>query len=150
MYTKGLSQSDLARKAGVSRQAVSLWFRDTGCETGLRVSTLKTLARNLEVSMELLLTEEISKELLDIAEQEQVALNWDRLYSDREALAVALANKDLRAIARLVQVYGMYAAAKVVGRIVWDKFAKYKPLMLPARQKQCEIIWNLQTSRTSA
>ena len=71
----------------------------------------------------------------------QVSLLWDRLYPSTEDFIIALVKGEYRAVARLVQVYGLYRGDKILGKSVWKKFEKYKQLIQPVRRRQCEKIW---------
>ena len=51
MRVRGLSQSDLARLAGVSRQAVSLWVNGGGV-ADMRVAHLLSLCRGLGLGVD--------------------------------------------------------------------------------------------------
>ena len=52
---RGLNQSDLARLAGVSRQAVSLWFKQEGDFININSRNLDRLCRGLGISPDELL-----------------------------------------------------------------------------------------------
>ena len=51
MKAREISQSELARQVGVSRQAVSLWLRQTG-QVSMRAQHLLRVSRALGVSAE--------------------------------------------------------------------------------------------------
>ena len=51
--SRAISQSDLARMAGISRQAVSRWFKQGGPEIEVRASHLQKLSQALGVSTRL-------------------------------------------------------------------------------------------------
>src|SRR5687767_303909 len=86
MYAKGLSQADIARAAGVSRQTVSRWFRK-GFKINLYSNHLEKLALSLEIQAEDLTTETLTQKELEL---ESAALLWDRLFPDIESFALAL------------------------------------------------------------
>ena len=81
----GLNQSDLARLAGVSRQAVSLWFKKEEDFINIKSRNLDRLCRGLGISPDELLK--------DLPELEPVGawrtqFLWDRLYPDLESFAL--------------------------------------------------------------
>ncbi|RMF22300.1 MAG: XRE family transcriptional regulator, partial [Deltaproteobacteria bacterium] len=86
---RGLNQSDLARIAGVSRQAVSLWLQQHG-EVNVQLKHARRLARGLRVPLETLL--EPLPLLGDERESKaaEAALLWDRLYPDLPSFVAAL------------------------------------------------------------
>ena len=61
---------------------------------------------------------------------------------------MALAGNDLRVIGRLVQVWGLYRAAKVVGTGVWREFGRYVKYIAPAQRRKYACIWRLHENRT--
>ncbi|MGK5089028.1 helix-turn-helix domain-containing protein [Bdellovibrionota bacterium FG-2] len=137
---RGLNQSDLAALAGVSRQAVSLWAKQT--VISLRLKNIQQLAHGLGVSLDALV-EPLPILNTPAAETLQTSLLWDHLFPALESFVVALVKGDLRALARLVQVYGLYGGAKTIGSSVWEKFPQYKNFIHPARREQCEKLWML-------
>jgi len=141
---KGLTQSDLARMAGVSRQGVSLWFKkEKEIQIDLKARHLWSLAQALGLSME-----DLAKPLpLCGTEEEKIVeteLLWDRLYPSLVQFVVALIRGENRALGRLVQVYGLFRAARTIGRRIFQKFPEYKKYIEPQQRKQWEAIWNLQ------
>ncbi|MBI3299751.1 MAG: helix-turn-helix transcriptional regulator [Elusimicrobia bacterium] len=145
MLTRGLSQSDLARLAGVSRQAVSLWLREES-PADMRVSHLLNLARALGVGAGDLVE---PLPVLDPGDEGRAVaeLLWDGLYPGLGEFCAAIARDEDRALARLVQVYGLYRAAGAAGGNVWASFPRYKRLIKPARRQGLERVWNLETGR---
>jgi transcriptional regulator with XRE-family HTH domain len=140
---RDLSQSDLARAAGVSRQAVSGWM--TG-KKDLRVSNLQKLSRTLGLSIDQLIEPLPVLDEIHVVNKLQTALLWDRLFPELEDFVIALVKGDLRAIARLVEVYGLYSAAATVGSVVWKNFSRYCRFIHPVRRQQLEILWKIHTN----
>ncbi|MCC7441796.1 MAG: hypothetical protein IT285_09185 [Bdellovibrionales bacterium] len=62
---------------------------------------------------------------------------------------MALIQGEEPALARLVQVYGLYKAAKTAGRKVWERFPQYKRHIRPTRREQLEHVWRYRQSQTS-
>lgn len=145
MVTRGLNQSDVARMAGVSRQAVSLWLREKS-PGDMRVSTLLSLARALGVA-----AGDLAEPLPALAPEEErravTELLWDGLYPGLAEFCAALAREEEPALARLAQVYGLYRAAAAAGPAVWTGFPRYKRLIKPARRQGLERIWSLETTQ---
>lgn len=143
---RGLSQSDLARIAGVSRQAVSAWFKNgrDNQPINLHSANLQKLCDGLNIRMESLLKPSLLVSDPKKREDLEASLLWDRLFPDLEGFIVALVRKDLRALARLVQVYGLFQAQAVIDPSVWKRFHRYKKNLHPVRREECERIWNLQ------
>lgn len=133
---RGLKQSDLARMAGISRQAVSLWFQK-GRKGGVPVRSdhLVRLCRALEVGIDDLMTP-----LPDMSDLE-ASLLWDRLYPEISALVAAVLDGEPRALARLVQVHGLLVSARLFGLKVIRNFHRYKKYIHPIRREQCEQVW---------
>ncbi|TPW21444.1 MAG: Uncharacterized protein FD126_675 [Elusimicrobia bacterium] len=144
MLVRGLSQSDLARLAGVSRQAVSLWFKGGG-SADMRVSHLLNLCRGLGLGVD-----DVVAPLPKLPPETERAMRvdylWDALYPDLPALGAALARQDDKALARLVQADGLYRAAAAVGTAVWERFPVYKRHIKPQRREGLERIWELEKS----
>lgn len=135
---RGLSRAELARRVGISRQAVSLWFRQE--EVNLQSRHLLRLGEVLGVPVE-----DLAKPLPCFEPETLGALRatllWDRLYPDLDDFAVALTTFDPRAIGRFVEVYGLYAAEKTLGASVWQDFPTYKRYIHPARRRELETLW---------
>jgi len=143
---RGLNQSRLASLAGISRQAVSLWFRSSsGGRVNMSSQHLLSLSRGLRVSVEDLVAE---MPCIDPATRRRLeaALLWDRLYPALEDLAVAVCRGESRALARLVEVYGLFGSAKIAGRTVWERFPEYQRHLHPARREELARVWRLKTS----
>ncbi len=128
--------SDLARTANVSRAAVSLWMKQPNADVSDR--HLFSLAEYLGVSMETLMQPLPLLADTNRVQTIETALLWDRLYASIGDFAIALARREFRAIARLVEVYGMFRAEKIVGRTVWTAFKTYKTRIPPVRRNECE------------
>lgn len=144
---RGLSQSDLARAAGVSRQAVSLWFKEAKLANGqinLQSKHQKRMAKSLNISLDLL------TEALPIYDNEhqlkviEASFLWDKLYPSLASFLAALVDNQPRAMARLVEHYGLFKAAAVMGKAVWQKFLLYKKYMGRRQRTNWERVWNLQ------
>lgn len=141
--SRAISQSDLARMAGISRQAVSRWFKQGRPEIDVRASHLQKLSQALGVSMD-----ELSLPLPCLQSPEERAalcagLLWDRIYPDIGSFVAALVRGEERAVARLVEVYGLFLSARMLGRAVWVGFAQYKKRLPPVRRRQLEELWAL-------
>jgi transcriptional regulator with XRE-family HTH domain len=151
MKVRGLSQSDLARRAGVTRQAASLWFRSSNPEqVNIQSRHLERLSQVLEVSMD-----ELARPLPVWADESdksslETALLWDRLFPSLDDFAIAVARGAACALARLVQVYGLYAAERMAGRRVWKDFSRYKRHIHPVRRRELERLWDLESSLEAA
>ncbi len=138
LKARGWTRAEVARRVGVSRQAVSLWFR--GEEANLQGRHLIPLSQALSVSVE-----DLAK-LLPCFEPEthaqlRATLLWDRAYPDLDDFAVALNAGDPRALGRFVEVYGLFAAEATLGAFVWGDFPNYKQHIHPARRLGLETLW---------
>ena len=141
MQSKRLTKADLARRAGVSRAAVTRWFRnaDAAGWVNVETSTLRMLAQGLGIP-----PHELLKERTDLRQFEKRFL-WDRLYPDMESFVHALDEHRAPAMARLVQVLGFRDATRVAGSPILTQFERYKKHIIPARRRQLENIWPLYT-----
>jgi hypothetical protein len=140
-HIKGIRQADIAVMAGVSRQAVHHWWVSDQENFDVLSSTQERLAESLGVPMQLL-----SKKLPVLSDEAfrkklETQLLWDRIYPDLEHFVRGLVLGNLDALARLVQVYGLFAAEKIIGLQVWRKFPQYKNKIHPARRRTLEIVW---------
>lgn len=102
MAKRGYSRADVARAAGVSRQAVSLWFAAGGDLRNVRAATLMKLSASLAID-----PAEFLKPLPGMADADAVRrleaeFCWDRAYPDVYRFLAALADAEPRAVARLV------------------------------------------------
>ncbi len=147
LKARGWSRAELARRVGVSRQAVSLWFREE--EANLQGRHLLRLSQVLGVSVE-----ELAKPLPcfepETHAQLCATLLWDRVYPDLDDFAVALNARDPRALGRFVEVYGLFAAEKTLDSFVWEDFPKYKQHIHPARRLELETLWAWHESPKAA
>ena len=138
LKARGWSRAELARRIGLSRQAVSLWFRSE--EANLQGRHLLRLGRVLGVAVE-----ELAMPLpcFDAQTHAQLlaTLLWDRVYPDLDDFALALNAGDPRAVGRFVEVYGLFAAEATLGSSVWGEFPEYKRHVHPARRLELETLW---------
>lgn len=134
----------LARKTGVSRAAVTRWFRKAKKEGWVNVEskTLVALARGLGLSPDELLTERIS---LDSFE---TSFLWDHLYPDMESFVQALVQHQRPAMARLVQTVGFRSAIKILGGVILRRFEEYEKQIPPVRRQELERVWPLYQRST--
>ena len=142
---KGLTPAALAKGIGVSRQAISQWLKQTN-QIGLNSKSLAAIAQKFGLTLD-----EIYKPLPIVSDPREkklyeTELLWDFLYPDLESFVSALVRGQSEALARLVQVYGLFKAEKIAGRQIWNKFQKYKIKIAPAWRRQAEVIWNTQKS----
>lgn len=145
-----VSQADLARMANVSRQAVSNWFQaKPGQEIRVYSSHVRRLAGGLHVSADDLLTPLPVLGDLEMSKRYESELLWDSLYENLLDFMIAVINGEEAALARLVQVFGLYQASKIAGRKVWERFPKYKKLIRPIRREQMERVWQLRQNQMS-
>jgi len=136
MRAKGWTQSELARQVGVSRQAVSLWLQRD--HVTVRSEHLLGVGAALGVS-----AESLARPLPGYGHDRarlRGALLWDRLYVDLADFAIAVNRWEPAAVARLVQVCGLYAAERAVGVRAWRTFDSYKHLIHPVRRRQLETL----------
>ena len=151
---RDLSQSELARSVGVTRQAVSAWLKASAGagagagEANIQTRHLRALSRVLGVS---------EQELLDPLpglgheqrERWRALFLWDSLYPDLDSFLLALARGEDRALARLVDRVGLYRAAGIAGAVVWRRFPAYRGQLHPMRRSALERLWQLRKSRAS-
>ena len=141
MAKKGYRQSDVARAAAVSRQAVSLWFAADGDFRNVHVANLLNLGAGLGIAPAELLTPlpglgEPSGERRLYAE-----FCWDRSFPDIYRFLVALAAAEPRAVARLIESRGIYEAAAVLGAQVWDAYPELRARLPDARRAVVDAVW---------
>src|SRR5690242_10277910 len=107
-----MNQSDIARLSGVSRQAVSKWFKAAGGHVDIRSGHLEKLAAGLGVPMECMLHELPG---LDPSSRVRLEtqLNWDHAFADLGAFLADAVRGNEKAVARLVEAFGLYQAAKL-------------------------------------
>lgn len=145
MKARGLSQSDLARLAGVSRQAVSLWFSSDE-RPQVRSRHLENLSLALGLSIDDLVWP------LPLLENEEgrrrlgAELNWDKMYPDAEDFLIAVCRGEPKALARLVEAYGLCSCARMAGSAVLARFPEYKRFLPPALRRDLEPLWNMRES----
>lgn len=147
LKARGLSRSELACRVGVTRQAVSLWFQKE--DANLHGRHLVRLSEVLGVPVEDLVQPLPCFEP-GVHSRLQAALLWDRLYPDLDDFAIALNASDPRALGRFVEVYGLFAAEKTVGKSVWSDFPNYRKHIHPARRRELETLWAWNKSRKAA
>ena len=148
LKARGMTQSELARRVGVSRQAVSLWLRASG-RVSLKGQHLVRVSEALGIAVEKLVRPlpcfepELHGRLL-------ARYLWDRLFPDLDDFAVALIRKHPKALARLVEVLGLYGAEKVIGGSIWRDFPNYERFIHPVRRKQLASVQRWHESLTAA
>ncbi len=138
LKARGMSQAELARRVGVTRQAVSLWFKRD--EANIQSRHLLRLSQVLSVPVEVL-AQPLPCFAPDTHVRLRATLLWDRLYPDLDDFAIAVNRSVPKAVGRFVEVYGLFAAEKTLGKWVWKKFPFYKRYIHPERRRQCESLW---------
>ncbi len=148
MKARRLNQADLARAAGISRQAVARWFQKTGT-VQLRAHHFMALSDRLGVAPQDLMG--AAPELSDIVMRQRLSTKflWDHLFPSLEDFIVALARFDERATARYIQVEGLFAGEKTWGKKIWTAFPRLAPLIHPVRRTQLEALWTYMQSQTA-
>lgn len=152
---RGLNHSELARLCGVSRQAVHKWFASNSLNpehdgeriVDVRSSHLERLAAGLEVSADVLL-----RPLPGLTANERrelrVSLLWDRLYPDLDQFLSAIVRHEPRALARLVEAFGLYRAEKIIGRTALRNFPSFARYIPPARREGLLQLWHWRLNPT--
>lgn len=138
------TQAHLAQKIGLSRQAVSKWFV-SGQQNSLKLSLHSLLKICQVLNLKLGdLAQPIPKMAdLDWKERFKVSFLWDRLYSNSDDFLLALYFFEPKAVARYIQVCGLYPSANLLGNRVWTQFNQYKKYVHPTRRNECEKIWQI-------
>jgi transcriptional regulator with XRE-family HTH domain len=145
LKARGIRPAELARRVGVNRQAVSLWLKRE--HAVLRSDHLLGTAEVLGMR-----AEDLAAPLPGLlAERERLsaALNWDRLYPDLVDLAIAAGRGEYPAMARLVEVHGLFATAGMLGKRVWDEFPAFERHIHPARRRPLRMLHEWHRHRTS-
>ena len=145
LKAKGWSQAELARRVGVSRQAVSQWLSGSG-SAGMRASHLMKVSEALAVPIQ-----DLTRPLPCFDESHDrlmATLLWDWIYPDLDDLAIAVGRWEPRAVARLVEVYGLYASARIIGQGVWRRFPSFSQFIHPVRRRQLEALAEWKRNRT--
>ena len=91
MAKRDHSQADIARAAGVSRQAVSLWFASDGDFQNVHVATLLKLSESLAIDPAELLKPLAGMEDPVAVRRLTTEFCWDRAYPDIYRFLSALA-----------------------------------------------------------
>ena len=149
LLARGWSQSDLARVTGVSRQAVSKWLKGSA-QVSMTSENLFKVSRALRVPAETL-----ARPLPGYggdAEHDQLmaAYLWDRLYPDLDELVIAASRWQLPAVARLVEVDGLYATEKLLGKAVWRRFEEYARYLNAVRRGQLRALVQWRIAQTAS
>lgn len=140
---KGWRPAELAYRAGISRAAVSRWYRQGEKDGVVNVET-RTL---VQVAAAFGLSAAVFFEKRALLAPHRTRFLWDGLYADMEGFVKALAEDRQVSVARLVQVLGLAEARKIMGKKIVTGFASYKKFIKPARRRQLEIIWPLYDSQ---
>lgn len=146
LKARGWSQNELAHRVGVSRQAVSLWLKKD--EASVRSAHLMSVAAAFGVAVETLM--EPVPAFRQAHDELRSRYLWDRLYPDLDDFAIAVNRFEPQAVARLVQIDGLYVAEKLLGRKVWKRFDRFKHLIHPARRRQLESLVRWRENQTSS
>lgn len=150
MGMRGLNQTDIAEIAGVSRQAVSLWLSSPSDFQNVQILHLMKLSGALNVSIDSLAR---PVPLLSDPETRKTLFTefcWDRLYPDIDAFFIALSDRQVPALARLVERRGLHEAAALLGETIWKDYEKYRGSIHPARRKECDYLWKLHRGLIAA
>jgi len=148
---KGVKQAKLAKRVGISRQSITAWKQRSLVQRDPNINIFSSIqneiARELGVNITDLETPININENLHLRGKIEADLIWDKLFPDVESFVSAAVCGNNSALGRLVQVYGMYLSAKLLGKNIWIKFPDYKSNIHPAYRKRAEIIWNLEQNQ---
>ncbi len=147
MKLRGLSQAQLAKIVGMSRQAISRWFLKDHGQIKFYASDLNQIAVALNLPVK-----DLSAPIPIVEDENEykklsTQLLWDRLYPDLESFVSGLVHGHDAAFARLVHVYGPFAAEKLIGKKIWTRYPKYKTILPPATRRKMEVLWNFHLNR---
>lgn len=140
MKLKNINPAELARRAGISRQAISKWF--TSAETmnknliNAEWNTILKISEALHIKPSALSTDLFRSLSPETKSQYHSLLLWDQLYDSVESLSIALAKKEYKAVGRYVQVFGILAAEKIFGSWIYLRFDQYSPFIHPVKRKE--------------
>ena len=148
MAKKGHRQSDVAKAAAVSRQAVSLWFAAQGDFRNVHVANLLNLSAGLGIAPAELLQPLTGLERPGEERRLYAEFCWDRSFPDIYHFLVALAAGRPRAVARLIESRGMYEAAAVLGAQVWRTYPELRHRLPAARRAVVDAVWKIHHDLT--
>ena len=148
MAKKGYRQSDVARAAGVTRQAVSLWFAQHRDFQNVHVATLLNLSESLGIAPAELLQPLPVVSDRSAARRLYAEFCWDRCYPDIYGFLVALAGSEPRAVARFIESRGIYEAAALLGERTWRVYRGLRKHLPPARRKEIDTVWKVHHDLT--
>ena len=143
MAKKGYRQSDVAKAAAVSRQAVSLWFAAEGDFRNVHVATLLNLSVGLGIP-----PAELLKPLPGLQEPAEgrrlyAEFCWDRSFPDIYRFLAALTARQPRAVARLIESRGIFETAAVLGAQVWQMYPQLRSRLPVARRTVVDAVWKI-------
>ena len=141
MISKNSNAAEVAKRAGMSRAAVSKWFQQNGEVINVETKTLFHLAESFGIS-----PAEFVQPISSLSAYKTLFL-WDQLYPSMESFIAELRENRLPAIARLVQVLGFHQASRVLGTKILKWFPRYKKFIKPKRRAELEILWPLYHSQ---
>ena len=149
LLLKRIKPAELARRSGISRQAISKWFKLAEHKNLNQINaewnTVQKIAAALKIEPALLSKDFFGKLTTEQKENYRTLLLWDRSYESMESFTIALAKKEYKAIGRYVQVFGILAAEKIFGSWIFKKFDQYAPFIHPVRRKEIKnLCQNLQ------
>ena len=148
MAKKGYGRSDVAKAAGVSRQAVALWFAGKGDFRNVHVANLLNVSAGLGIAPAELLQPLPGLENTAAARRLNAEFCWDRSYPDIYRFLAALAQAQPRAVARLIESRGIYEAAAVVGIRVWRMYPTLRQRLPAARRAVVDTVWKIHHDLT--
>lgn len=141
MNLRKINGAQLARRCHVSRAAVTKWFSGDDNFVNVETKTARSIAQVLDVPLSCLF------EPIDDLSRFHVLFLWDSLFPSMAAFVLALVSRTPVAMARFVQVVGLFKAEAVFGKKIISAFPKYKQYIKPARRKSLEVIWPLLVSK---
>ena len=147
MLKRNFNSVQISKMADISKQAVSLWFKSGNFFIDLKISHLLRLCKALNVTLQYMVSPLPLIENKNSEQRSMTLFCWERLYPSFLEFIIAVIKKEHKAIARLVQIYGLYKASKICGSVIWKDFKEYKKYIHPIKRKECEFIWNFHQSR---
>ena len=141
---KQVSLSAIGSMSSVSRQRVSQWLKSNKPIVNIGTIPLMNLSAALDVNPGFFLDANPELDDDNYIRSLEAALLWDYLYPNIACFLRAIVHHENHALARLVEVYGLFQSATIMGNIVWKNFDKYKERIPPGRREELETLWKRQ------
>ena len=141
---RNLSPAKIEAQSAVPRRQIARWLRTSESSINISSKHLLMLSEGLNVKPSFFREEHSEMSDREYLGYLKAALLWDGIYPNLPRFLRGVIKLESKATARLVEIYGLFESAHIIGESVWQEFPEYKRRIPPKRRSELERLWKRQ------